>query len=448
MKKKLILIFVIFSSLVARLFADPFTDAIQDLAMRTACIGQYSMTEAGGGWYDDPHDYYTPQMIASRLAQESGNMTRSNTFYGICFDYAQFAYNYITANSNWYRSQGMRENQYWIAGVHENSNQIILQYPGASTNYTTIQNGVYVKIPNKGGYNPVKTHDGATRHAWIWIERADGVQFWVDPTWTDNLGYVVYGYVSESGEEIQCRPSRNYCVNYPNQLNNLPLPPSMGERLPPSKTANSTNPEETINDAKFYIDIISGEKVYVSPDSKDIACSIGFHTAKPVSFLGNIEPSENLNFGLSFSCESVPIDYDVWHSLIFMWQIDYFAFDNENYDSSSDDKEEIFTNAEAAHALLFDINLGYNLGFNYFLLGIYGGGGIGVASEESYFPLLGKNPSFAWEWRVGSRLMLNIISLRAELTYMNKTGYMAGFYIGLPSHYEKIITLFERVGIQ
>ena len=180
-------------------FADTFTDSIQDLALYTACIGQYSMTEAGGGWYDDPHDYYTPQIIASRLAKESGNMTRTATFYGICFDYAQFAYKYVDRYLGFYKSKGLYESQFWIAGTDDNPNSIELQYPGDRNNYTTIQNGVYVKRPKDNPFRSVKTHrhaDGkgksATHHAWFWIQRADGVQFWVDPTWTDNLGYVVY----------------------------------------------------------------------------------------------------------------------------------------------------------------------------------------------------------------------------------------------------------------
>ena len=446
MKKKLIASLVLFSSFVARLFADTFTDAIQDLAMRTACIGQYSATQAGGGWYEDPYDYYTPQMIASRLSQESGNMTRTATFYGVCFDYAQFAYNYIKANSDWYRSQGMRENQFWIAGTDDNPNSIDLQYPGDKNNYTVIQNGVYMKRPANNPYRSVKTHrhaDGkgkrATNHAWIWIERADGVQFWVDPTWTDNCGYVVYGYVSQSGEEIQCRPDYRYdsplLTKYPAHLNNLPLPPEMGYKQPPSDTANSTDPEETIKDAgKYYVNLFSGEKIYVSPEAKDgLIWSLGFHTAKakPLLDIVNAEPSELLDFGLSFSCEAIPIDYDIWHSGIFMWQIDYFAFDNENYDPDSGNTSGLTENSKAAHALLFDINLGYQLGYNYFNFGIYAGGGIGAASEESYIPLMGKNYSFAWEWRAGARLMLNVVSFRAELTYMNKTGYMTGFYAGL-----------------
>lgn len=247
--KKLFTILILSVMFPIYIFCDTFTDAIQDLAMYTACIGTYSMTEAGGGWYDDPHDYYTPQMIASRLAQESGNMTRTITFYGICFDYAQFAYHYVSNYRDYYRSQGMKENQFWMAGVHGDSNKIQLSYPSDSSNYSTVQNGVYVKYPSNSGERIVKSHDGATHHAWFWIQRSDGVWFWIDPTWTDNTGFIWYGYISSNGKEIQCRPSKEYCVNYPNYLNDLPLPPKTGQTEAPSKTANSMNPEETINDA-------------------------------------------------------------------------------------------------------------------------------------------------------------------------------------------------------
>ena len=126
--KKLFTFFLILFFFGTLTFGDSFTDVIQDLAMRTACIGQYSMTQAGGGWYDDPHDYYTPQMIASRLAQESGNMTRTATFYGICFDYAQFAYKYVDRYLGYYKSKGLYESQFWIAGTDDNPNSIELHF--------------------------------------------------------------------------------------------------------------------------------------------------------------------------------------------------------------------------------------------------------------------------------------------------------------------------------
>lgn len=244
--KKLLISSIVLLFLLVATYADSFTDAIQDLAMQTACIGQYSATQAGGGWYDDPHDYYTPKMMAERFKNMSGNMTRTTTFYGICFDYAQFAYQDIEKYQSWYNKQGMYENKFWIAGTHENNNEIILQYPEES-NHTTVQNGVCVITP-AGGERNVKTHDGITHHAWVWIERADGVQFWIDPTWTDTSGYVVYGYV-ENGQEVQCRPSRELCINYPAYLDNLPLPPPMGQRKAPSKSANSTNRNEILQDS-------------------------------------------------------------------------------------------------------------------------------------------------------------------------------------------------------
>ena len=141
----------------------------------------------------------------------------------------------------------MYERQYWLAGVLDNPNQIELMGIGTKNDYTRMQNGVPIKTYSTSMRNK-RSHDNATYHAWMWIERADGVWFWVDPTWTDNLGYVVYGYVSNAGE-IQCRPDKGYCINYPKELDNLPLPPAMGNRLSPSKTANSTDRNETIKDA-------------------------------------------------------------------------------------------------------------------------------------------------------------------------------------------------------
>ena len=83
-----------------RSFSDSFLSILQDLAKQTACIGSYSATQAGGGWYDDPHDYYTPQMLAERFKKMSGERTRTQTFYGVCFDYAQAAWDDIRTYLN------------------------------------------------------------------------------------------------------------------------------------------------------------------------------------------------------------------------------------------------------------------------------------------------------------------------------------------------------------
>ena len=70
--------------------------------------------------------------------------------------------------------------------------------------------------------------------------RNDGICFWVDPTWTDNLGYVVYGYIA-NGEEMQLRPDEKYCIDYPYYLKNLPAPPKWGKKLAPSTSTTTSS---------------------------------------------------------------------------------------------------------------------------------------------------------------------------------------------------------------
>ncbi len=146
----LIMLLYVFSA-----FADSFTDVIQDLAVQTACIGQYSATQAGGGWYDDPEDYYTPPMMAGRFKQMSGNKTRTETFYGVCFDYAQAAYEDIENYKLLYNNAGMYEDRFWIAGVDSNPNIISLSFPTTYNNAKAIQNGVLGK---EGSSRNIKTH--------------------------------------------------------------------------------------------------------------------------------------------------------------------------------------------------------------------------------------------------------------------------------------------------
>ena len=104
----------------AFLYPDSFTNIIQDLAMQTACIGQYSATQAGGGWNEDPHDYYTPKMMAERFKKMSGDMTRTTTFYGVCFDYAQFAWDDIKKYQTSYNNAGMKNQEWYLVYVHGN----------------------------------------------------------------------------------------------------------------------------------------------------------------------------------------------------------------------------------------------------------------------------------------------------------------------------------------
>ena len=224
------------------------------------------------------------------------------------FNYAQFAWSDITRYKSWYNQQGMYEGQFWIAGVHANSNQIELMSIGTKNDYSRLQNGEYIKTYNSSLRN-VKTHrlnnqgERTTHHAWIWIERADGVWFWVDPTWTDNCGYVVYGYI-KNGEEIQCHPDAKYCVNYPSSLQSLPLPPAMGNKKAPSKTANSTNRQETINDAgtDWFTKALTETFIDVDYSGMDYGVAFIFSANIPFSAISDKEVTVNkMGFSLEMA---------------------------------------------------------------------------------------------------------------------------------------------------
>jgi tetratricopeptide (TPR) repeat protein len=181
---------------------------LQWLAVQTACIGMYNNAQTGNYEMPDPVDYYTPADIRELLADLSGSQTRTDTFYGICFDYAQAAYDAIIANQNRYEALGMRRGGWYIAGTLEDSHEIILYDPVSGEEQADlIMNGVYVKESSR---TSVEAHGGATYHAWLWLYGKDGTIYWIDPTWTDNAGYVWWGLV-EDGKEIQLFPSQDLC---------------------------------------------------------------------------------------------------------------------------------------------------------------------------------------------------------------------------------------------
>jgi len=217
LKRKFILfIFIVFPHLLA---ADSFTDAIQDLAVQIACTGTYNATQAGKTWRDDPYDYYTPKYMAERFTKLSGSVTEYGTFYGICYNYAKYAYNFLRNNKKSYENKGMIHDQFYIVTVEEDCHTITLYDLGKPDNYTVIRNGEKLK---KSVSRRITSHGKTTMHAWLWVQRFDGQWFWIDPTWTDNFGYVVWGYIDEkSGKEVQLRPKKDYCINYPSSLYNL-----------------------------------------------------------------------------------------------------------------------------------------------------------------------------------------------------------------------------------
>ena len=411
--KKIFSISIILSAFFCNLFADSFTDAIQDLAVAIACKGTYAGAEAG--YDDDPDDFYTPNMMASRFASESGNKTMTATFYGVCFNYAQFAFTEIKNYKSWYNKQGMYESQFWLAGVHDNPNQIELMGIGTKNDYSRLQNGEYIKTYNTS-LRSVKTHNGATNHAWLWIERADGVWFWVDPTWTDTGGYVVYGYV-KNGQEIQCRPDEKYCVIYPNFLNNLPSPPPMGQRLAPSKTANSTNRQETIGDAgtQWITDAIvkTYEKTFFDVDYKGMTDYIALQLAVDIPFSSITSNSINMN-KMGFTLE-MPV-YDIIATVLGL-----------EYLHNMEDGNNL-------HAGLFELDFSRRL-FNN--IAWYLGGGVGLRfdfSNEAGIPktIAGIPDTGYLAWKANTGFIINFSRLftKIDISYNNVFGFSVGAGLG------------------
>jgi len=215
--KKYSFLLILFSLNINMVAADDLADILQDLAVQTACLGQYSATQINPNVfsrYDDPPDWYTPPMMAERFARMSGDATRTNTFYGLCFDYAQEAYDDIRRYQEDYNKAGMKGKQWYIAATNiGDPNTIILYDPTTKEKATTFSNGVYLKQHSR---HKVYAHDGAVGHAWLWIQHNNGTWYWIDPTWTDNTGYPWWGIVKD-GKEVKYYPDPAYCVtsNYP-----------------------------------------------------------------------------------------------------------------------------------------------------------------------------------------------------------------------------------------
>jgi hypothetical protein len=215
--KNRLFIGILFLVFISATNADDLANLLQDLAVQTACLGMYSTAQTGvyvTSRYDDPPDWYDPPMMANRFAATSGNMTRTITFYGVCFDYAQFAWDDIKKNQKLYNDAGMKGQQWYIATSNQNDpNTIILYDPVSKEKATIFNNGVYLKENSR---HKIYAHDGATGHAWLWVQHNNGTWYWIDPTWTDNTGYPWWGIVKD-GKEVQYYPDPSYCVasNYP-----------------------------------------------------------------------------------------------------------------------------------------------------------------------------------------------------------------------------------------
>ncbi|EPF27204.1 hypothetical protein HMPREF1221_00007 [Treponema socranskii subsp. paredis ATCC 35535] len=364
-------------------FADEFTDALQFLAVQIACVGQYSAAQAGGGRYEDPHDYYTPQLLADFFKEMSGSKTRTETFYGVCFDYAQYAYDTIKTYQSFYNKAGMYGSQFWIASTNGTSSVITLSCPAREYSATLRQNGVPVKEVNRMYVSTHKISDGerARNHAWVWVRRYDGVWFWIDPTWTDNAGYVIYGYVTET-EEIQLRPDSRYCITSPSYLNDLPLPPEAGKRSAPiiPNSADGVFPA-VYDDTAFDV-------------SGDFITSIGFLPP----YINNSSWSNFFSYSLSY--ETTDADF-----LFLIAQFDLYSKENWS---------KLF--------LLFGLGAGWQWGE---VFGLYGGGGLGMIAYNIF-----KKAGFAWKVNGGIRISFGDFSTRYDVAYVYEEGVVFSLFFG------------------
>ncbi|MDR2596962.1 MAG: hypothetical protein LBC76_06545, partial [Treponema sp.] len=311
MKKNLISV-ILFSILVCAITADDLANILQDLAMQIACLGKYSTAQTGvyvTSRYNDPPDWYDPPMLANRFAAMSGNMTRTITFYGVCFDYAQFAWDYINANQKIYNNAGMKGKQWYIASTIANDPyNIILYAPASKENYTIIMNGFYLKENSR---YQVYAHDGAAGHAWIWVQHNNGTWYWIDPTWTDNTGYVWWGIVKD-GMEVRYDPNPKYCVasNYPK--------------------SNITNPTPNGTPSK--------------PNYNNVPSSSGSNYYSP-------SDSNYLLLGYNY-VNGIPFGFTIADSMFFERSLIYISFNFSNFDIYS----EIENIIEWTYGIAFAIN--------------------------------------------------------------------------------------------
>jgi hypothetical protein len=381
MSKKGLFTCFLLLTLVCKTKADDLADLLQDLAVQTACLGMYSSAEAGvidnvTNRYVDPPDWYTPSMMSTRFAEMSGEMTRITTFYGICFDYAQFAWDDILKYQETYNEAGMKDQQWYIAvAFPSDPNTIILYDPVSQENATRILNGVPVK---EYARHTIYAHDGATGHAWLWVQHNNGTWYWIDPTWTDNSGYVWWGMV-ENGKEVQYYPEPAYCIadNYPRPPSPNETPGERATRSPDSTYAEYLRYTPQFANAEISLGLYAG---YISVFDFDFAHKFGFTIG--------LEDHVPYNFGFVGS----------------------FYFDY------------LINKLDEKNALLLGMTIGYQM-FSVFV--VYAGGGIGAK-----FPM-NNGKFFTWKVNGGLRVQVKRFFTKFDVSYTPIMGPSLGAGIGI-----------------
>jgi hypothetical protein len=378
--KKILFTCVSLLILVCQIRADDLADLLQDLAIQTACIGMYSSTQANKtdgviNKYPDPPDWYTPQLMATRFAQMSGSMTRTNTFYGICFDYAQFAWDDIKKYQKTYNDAGMKGHEWYIAVADWGDPYTIILYdPVPKEQATRMWNGVYVKEHSR---HRVTTHDLTSGHAWLWVQHNDGTWYWIDPTWTDNKGYVWWGMV-KNGKEVTYYPDPVYCL-----ANNYPRPPRPDE-TPAERATRSQN--STYAEYIKYTPQFAGAKI-------SSGLYVGYISAFDFDFFNK--------YGFIIGWEDhVPYNF----GLVGSFSLEYLTNKREHLDS-----------------LIVGFTAGYQFFSNFVL---YAGGGIGykLPSDDGWF---------TWKVNGGLRVQVYRFFTKFDVSYNQIIGPSLGVGLGV-----------------
>lgn len=357
-------------------FSDGFSSCIQNLAYQVACLGQYNAAQTWGGG-SDPHDFYTPNMLREYFAKVSGARTKTETFYGVCFDYAQTAYNEIRKNRSWYIQNGMADNQWYIAANSKDNSCIALYDPVSPEKSDFNMNGVPVKEKFRRPLIPHVDSRGKTakNHAWLWIKRNDGTWFWLDPTWTDNTGYICYGVV-QNGREVYLSPDSSLCItSFPAEKLAAATPPAKIYTPPvyPSSSPRPYSPPAHSFDWGLgrIFDVFAGNE-----DFNKVVLSLGFQI--PIDFDGSdfeeIEFSsrEGWIFGISTALET-----SIFHPFVCIFSADFFSMGKEDfYETDSDG--HIYDYGKYETHEIYDVIFGFSLGLQFSeSLVVYGGCGIG-----------------------------------------------------------------------
>lgn len=245
MIKKILSLIII--SVTIPLFADEFVDRIQLITFITACAGQYSAIQAG---YDSNKvigNYYTPEMYADGFKSMSGNRTSTQLFYGICTDYAFAEWNYINRYKTSLMNIGMKEDGFFIVDVNKEKPNIIQLFrpvidDGTESNY--VLNGIEMVKVSEIQAQP---HENVTNHAWIWIQKNNDEWYWMDPTFSDNTGYIHFGQVI-NGKEIYLESNPKYAIN--TQKNS--------QETEEKRTYSEYNKKQ--NDFDYYTDLLKSHK--------------------------------------------------------------------------------------------------------------------------------------------------------------------------------------------